>query len=85
MFISKKKYEKRMCEMYDLGMQSLHEESYDIFKSTGMIIDSLVTISDKNKKKEILDKLECVRTEVYALEKKAGKLVYVTRPSKKGE
>lgn len=82
MIISRKKYEKKMCEMYDLGMQSLHDEAYDIFAMAGMMIETLSKISDKDKKKEILDKVQCVFAETCTLEKRASRLVYATRPNK---
>lgn len=82
MLISRKKYESKMCEMYNMGMQSLNEEAQSICDMAGLLVDSLETIVSKKTKKEMLEILECLLTEAYTIEKKSERLVEATRFNK---
>lgn len=78
MIISRKKYEKKMCEMYDLGMKSINPETCELHNTISLLVQTLEEMADKKTKKEMKETLECALTLAYTSENRARKLYEIT-------
>lgn len=78
MFISKEKYNNKMCEMYNLGMKSINPETCELHDTIGLLVQTLEEMTGKKTKKEMQETLECALTLAYTVEKRARRLFEIT-------